>query len=348
MTRLLPPVKPGSIARAALLVAAAAALGSCGSSTNPAATVDGTVIRQQDVVDELEAIRANGAYVGAIEGAGARVLGEEDDAFDSAFVATQLGVRIQYAIVGNEVDRRELRADDECRQAARDSLEQRFVTPDAEGAELLGGFPDDYVDYLVDRESDFLLLQGDLVGQPCVADDAVATYYEEHRDELEQACSAHILVETREDADEVYALLQGGADFAALAAERSTDPGSAAQGGDIGCVTRGRLVPQYEEALFSQPVGEIGEPVESDFGFHIIRVDSRGIPDLEDARDEIGQRLAQEVQQAFGEWFRNAVAAADVSVDPRYGTWNPQTAEIDRPSLDEVPTTSATTQPPEG
>jgi hypothetical protein len=279
--------------------------------------------------------------VGAIEGSGARVLGDADDAFDSAFVATQLQVRIQYAIVGNEVERRGLEADAACRDAARASLEQRLVTPDAEGSELLDAFPDDYLGYLIDREADFLLLQGDLVGQPCVTDDAVAEYYEEHRDEFEEGCSAHILVATQEEADEIVALLEGGADFAALAAERSTDPGSAAQGGDIGCVTRGRLVPEYEEALFSQPIGEIGDPVETDFGFHIIRVDSREQLDLEAARPQISQRISEEVQAAFGEWFRNALAAADVSVDPRYGTWNPQTATIDRPPVDEIPTSTS-------
>lgn len=326
-----------------LAVAAVAALGlaACGESTRPAAVVDGTAISQQDVVDELEAIRSNTGYVEAIEGSGGSVLGEEDDAFDGAFVATQLGVRIQYTIVGNEVDRRELEADSACRDAARSALEERFTVPGrTDGADLLDAFPDDYRDYLVEREADFLLLQGDLVDQDCVVDDAVAAYYEENRDSLEQACTAHILVDTAEAAAAVKALLDAGADFAQVAAENSKDPGSAANGGEVGCVGRGQLVPEYEEAMFSQPIGAIGEPVQSQYGFHIIRVDSRGIPTLDEARDQIAQQLAQAVQGTFGEWFRNAVSAADVSVDPRYGTWDPTTAEIARPSTDSSSTST--------
>lgn len=334
-----------------LAVAAVATLGlaACGESTRPAAVVDGTAISQQEVVDELEAIRSNTGYVEAIEGSGGSVLGEEDDAFDSAFVATQLGVRIQYTIVGNEVDRRQLEADSACRDAARASLEERFTVPDqTDGADLLEAFPDDYRKYLIEREADFLLLQGDLVGQECVVDDAVAAYYEENREQLEQACTAHILVDTAEAAADVKALLDAGADFAQVAADNSQDPGSAANGGDVGCVGRGQLVPEYEEAMFSQPIGEIGEPVQSQLGFHIIRVDSRGIPTLDEARDQVAQLVAQEVQGTFGEWFRNAVSAADVTVDPRYGTWDPTTAEITRPSTDSSSTSTTAPDAAEG
>lgn len=326
-----------------LAVVAAAALGlaACGESTRPAAVVDGRTISQQDVVDELEAIRTNTGYVEAIEGSGGTVLGEEDDAFDSAFVATQLGVRIQYTIVGNEVDRRQLEADSACRDAARSSLEERFTVPgQIDGADLLEAFPDDYRDYLVEREANFLLLQGDLVDQDCVVDDAVAAYYEENRESLEQACTSHILVDTAEAAAEVKALLDAGADFAQVVAERSQDTASAANGGEVGCVGRGDLVPEYEEAMFSQPVGAIGEPVQSQFGFHIIRVDSRGIPTLDEARPRIAQQIAQAAQASFGEWFRTAVSEADVTVDPRYGTWDPTVAEITRPSTDSSSTST--------
>jgi parvulin-like peptidyl-prolyl isomerase len=335
-----------------LLAAAVVFLAACGDSSEPAATVDGTEISQQQVVDELEAIRGNTDYLAAIEatptpeGPQTPVTGEGEDAFNSAFVAQQLANQIQYTLVTNEVDRRGLDADDECRAAARASVVQRLAqaSPSGDGEDVLAAFPESYQGYLVDREADVLLLQGDLIEQPCVADDAVGAYYDAHPEEFEQACSSHILVETEAEAQEIAGQLAGGADFAALAQERSTDTGSAAQGGSIGCVGRGELVPEYETALFGQPVGVVGAPVQSQFGFHVIRVDSRELPPLEEVRDSVAAVIAQDAQEAFGTWFRGAVADADVSVDPRYGTWDPSTAGIARPSF-ETTTTATTTAP---
>ena len=93
-------------------------------------------------------------------------------------------------------------------------------------------------------------------------------------------------------------------------------------------------------------MGEVSDPVQTDFGFHVIRVDSRGIPPLEDVRDVVAQRIANEVRQAFGTWFADALAAADVTVDPRYGTWDPAAGMIQRPGAG-VDTTAPST-PPEG
>jgi len=325
-----------------LACAAAALAAACGGSARPAATVDGTDITQEDVVDELDAIRANPGYLQAIEGQGTTVLGEDQGAFDSAFVATQLALRIQYAIVSNEVERRDLAPDDTCRNAARDSLVQQLAgfDPAGDGEGVLGGFPEPYQDYLIEREADVLVLQGDLVEQPCLADTAVESYYEEHEDEFEQACSAHILVATREEADEVVALLRAGADFATLAAERSTDTGSAVEGGTLPCVLPGQLIPELDAALYGQPVGEIGDPVETGFGFHVVRVDSRRVAPLAEVREAVRQGLATEVQAAFGDWFRDAIAAADVEVDARYGEWSADTAEITRPGSGAATTTT--------
>lgn len=326
VTTLLAPVTPRR--RILLVIAAVATVASCGGSTRPAATVDGTEISQQDVVDELDAIRANTAYLETVESGGTVVLGESEGSFDSAFVATQLAIRIQYAIVTNEVDRRGLEPEGACRSAARDLVVRQI------GEDNLTGFPEPYQDYLVDREADILLLQGDLVGQPCVADAAVEAYYDEHREEFTQACGAHILVDSQEEADELVTLLRAGADFAALAAERSTDVQSAAAGGELPCVSQGEFIPELDAALFSQSVGEVGEPVQTSFGFHVLRVLSRDVAPLADVRGQVEQAIAGDVQVAFRGWFEDALAAADVTVDPRYGRWDPSVAGVVRPGAD--------------
>jgi peptidyl-prolyl cis-trans isomerase C len=85
----------------------------------------------------------------------------------------------------------------------------------------------------------------------------------------------HILVESKDKAREVYEKLAHGSDFARLANEYSKDPGSKDQGGDLGFFGRGQMVPQFEEAAFRLKKGEISEPFESQFGWHIVRLDDR-------------------------------------------------------------------------
>lgn len=85
----------------------------------------------------------------------------------------------------------------------------------------------------------------------------------------------HILVETEEEARAVIAELGDGADFAELAAERSTGP-SGPNGGDLGYFTRGRMVPPFEEAAFAlEPGGVTADPVETQFGWHVIKLEDR-------------------------------------------------------------------------
>ncbi len=108
-------------------------------------------------------------------------------------------------------------------------------------------------------------------------------------------------------ANELRQRLLNGEDFAALAAEYSDDPGSAAQGGDLGWFGRGRMVSPFEEAAFSLPVGEISEPVKTDFGYHIIQVLER---DSAHPKDE--NQLAQERIQAFQTWLNEQLAREDI------------------------------------
>jgi len=117
----------------------------------------------------------------------------------------------------------------------------------------------------------------------------LAGYYEDHRDEFlqgEQANARHILIRVAPDATEgegaevevrangVAAIARQGADFSELAAIHSEDPGSKDSGGDLGWFGRGRMVKEFEDAVFSAKPGEIIGPVKSQFGYHIIRVEA--------------------------------------------------------------------------
>ena len=100
----------------------------------------------------------------------------------------------------------------------------------------------------------------------------------------------HILVESKDKAREVYEKLAHGADFARLAKEYSKDPGSKDQGGDLGFFGRGQMVPQFEEAVFRLKRGEVSEPFESQFGWHVVRLDDhrqRSAPTFEAVKEQV-------------------------------------------------------------
>ncbi len=85
--------------------------------------------------------------------------------------------------------------------------------------------------------------------------------------------ASHILVPELKTAEEVLEKINAGEDFAELATTYSEDPGSASNGGSLGSFPRGAMVPEFENVAFTLEIGEISEPIESKFGFHIIKVD---------------------------------------------------------------------------
>ncbi|HEU4380309.1 MAG TPA: peptidylprolyl isomerase [Hyphomicrobiaceae bacterium] len=91
----------------------------------------------------------------------------------------------------------------------------------------------------------------------------------------EEVRARHILVESKEKARELFEKVAYGTDFAELAKQHSKDPGSKDQGGDLGYFSKGQMVPQFEEAAFKLQKGEVSQPFETQFGWHIIKVDDR-------------------------------------------------------------------------
>lgn len=128
---------------------------------------------------------------------------------------------------------------------------------------------------------------------------------------------------TPAQADSVRALaeslrtrLEGGEDFEALAREYSEDTGSGANGGDLGSFGKGEMVPPFEEAAFSLPVGEISPVVETTFGLHIIRVDERIIPPLGENREQFRAQLQnRRVAEAESTYVAGVIEDAGIQVD---------------------------------
>ena len=123
--------------------------------------------------------------------------------------------------------------------------------------------------------------------------------------------ASHILVETEDAAQEIVAELEGGADFATLAEERSTGP-SAERGGELGWFGAGSMVPAFEDAVMAMEPGTVSAPVQTRFGWHVIRLNEvRDVPPppLQEVRGELAEELRREIVQARLDELR---AAADV------------------------------------
>ena len=132
--------------------------------------------------------------------------------------------------------------------------------------------------------------------------------------------ASHILVKTKAEADSIRAQASTG-NFASLAQQYSTDPGSKAQGGDLGVVQKGALVPEFEKVALSLKDGEISQPVKTQFGYHIITVritPARQIPCAEAEKQIIATQTSAKKNEAIQEW-RTKVT----------GKWAPKTIYAD-------------------
>ncbi|MFN2302357.1 MAG: peptidylprolyl isomerase [Anaerolineales bacterium] len=160
----------------------------------------------------------------------------------------------------------------------------------------------------------------------------------------EEVWARHILLETEDQAQEVLDLLDQGEDFSTLAATYSTDTGTKDKGGDLGWFDYDTMVPEFSEAAFNMEVGEISEPVESEFGFHIIQVLGKRESQVED--DE----FFLEKENTFTDWLSNVRNSRDDIVI--FDVWEdfvPDTPEISTQFLNQlyptpVPTDSTTGQ----
>jgi peptidyl-prolyl cis-trans isomerase C len=144
------------------------------------------------------------------------------------------------------------------------------------------------------------------------SDAALKKYYDEQIGQIkpvEEVRARHILVEGEDDAKKIAARIKGGEDFAKVAKEVSKDPGSGAEGGDLGFFTKDRMVPEFAETAFAMKAGDISAPVKSQFGWHIIKLEERRqkpLPPFAEVKDRIAQALAGKAQADFLQQLRAA------------------------------------------
>lgn len=283
-------------------------LAACGSvGDRVAATVDGEEITVDDVL---------AAYP----------IGEDEDVISSdTFRSNLTNVIIGEVILSAAEDEYDITAtEDEIETQYQDFVSQLEASdPDGDYQAALdaAGLTDLRVRQAAEEQIVANTLQERLAEDvPGVTDEDVETEFEANADLYRNACVRHILVETEEEAQDVKTRLEEGEDFAVVAGEVSIEPQAAETGGDLGCSNLSRYVPEFIEGVTAAEVGEVTDPVESEFGWHVILVDE--IDDDAAVRETIRTQLETTGETAFfQDWILQALEDADVSVDEDFGTW---------------------------
>ncbi len=151
-----------------------------------------------------------------------------------------------------------------------------------------------------------------------VTDDAVRRMYDEQAKlspPEEEVKARHILVKTKKEAEAIEKALAGGADFAKLAKEKSLDPGSRLRGGDLGYFTHDAMVAPFADAAFALKKGEISPPVQTQFGWHIIKLEDRRkqkAPSFDEMRPRIVRFMTfDEIQKLISQLRLAAIIERD-------------------------------------
>jgi peptidyl-prolyl cis-trans isomerase C len=172
-------------------------------------------------------------------------------------------------------------------------------------------------------------------GKAAMTDDAMHKVYEEAIKQTpneQEVHARHILVPTEGEAKDIAAQLKNGADFATLAKEKSKDS-SAAEGGDLGYFTKEQMVPEFADAAFKLDKGQVSDPVKTQFGWHIIKVEDKRVrptPTYDEVKSQLQSYVARRAQAELVDNLRKT--ATIERLDKPANPANPSTLNPAAPS----------------
>lgn len=330
-----------------------------GTPTEPAAlSVGDAFVSTSTLRDELEYLEANPDAMTALVGQEIPVTGSAPGSYEPSAVATVLNLHLQSLVLAELIDEAGAEVGEEARAAAKDQVDSVFS-----GMTIPASLESSLIE-LVAADS---ALNDAIWADVEVPEEQIEEGYEAIRADRVEVCASHILVSFASDpsasrdpsftpSDEqvaaaeerieaIEARLDAGEDFATVAGEESDDTGSAAQGGELGCGPANGYVEGFAEAVATQEIGEVGDRVETQFGYHLVVVDERTEPTLDDLREELVQSLGGTLaQERFGELLETVGARVEIRLDPRFGTVDEESMQItppqgaqDAPTLSEDP-----------
>lgn len=233
---------------------------------------------------------------------------ELNESLTEQYGAEVLTTLISNKIIEMEAEKLDVSATDEEIEAEYEEYTAQYGGEEA-FLEVISSYNMDVEDVKEDIKSYLLTIKvmEDYVG---LTDEDVKTYFEENKTTYGQAAqveASHILVEDEATADEVIEKLNAGEDFAQIAAEYSTDTATKDAGGDLGYFGKGEMEEAFENAAFAMDIDTISEPVETEYGFHIIKVTDK-IEEkeavFEDVKDTVYQDLLDsKVSEQYSTWL---------------------------------------------
>ncbi len=325
--------------RAIATVALGLSMASCGGLLDTsAARVNGKEISAEAIEAELESFRKTERYK--------QLAGQGDiEAVERQYLQGVLATLVRRAVLTPVAREEGLEVTPEDVEAELDLIQADFADENAfeealkEEALTLPQLKDFIADRLIEER-----LREVVTGDVGASEEEIAEFYESNIANYQQTCTQHILVADQGEARLIAAQLQGAAAgevdrlFDKLAAERSQDSSNAKSGGDLGCNPPGQFVGPFEEAMAQLEIGEISDPVQTEFGWHIIRVNDRETASLNEVRDQIAEQLSTPLQdEAWREYLANLYEEANVTIDPSYGVLDFASGQITDPDATTVP-----------
>lgn len=323
-----------SFGRLALIAVCALVLSACAAVTgtgdpNVAATVNGSEIPVSEVEERFEQAKSQPQVAQQLES-------DTEGAYASEIQAQILTQLVVAQLLDEWANDLGVTATDEEVEEERTALIEQLGGQEAfdQAVEQSGLSEADVNEQIRQRVLQNKITE-EVGGEGEVTDAEIEEFYTQNKETRfgEKATARHILVKEKGKADKIFADLKKGADFAKIAKAESTDPGSAEQGGELPEFGPGQMVPEFDKAVFSSDVGELVGPVKTEFGYHIIEVlDKQSGQELADVEEEIRSELAQSQSgELIQEELAKRTKEAEVEVNPRFGTWNPETGQVEPP-----------------
>jgi peptidyl-prolyl cis-trans isomerase SurA len=286
------------------------------------AKVNSEIITLSSVDERVELIKQK--YKGNLNGRSEKELLEE-----------ALNTIVEEKLQLQEGKKRGLEVDDSAVEAAVADIEKKNGLEEGQLAEMLeseGRSMESYKNHIRDQILVSKVVRFELGSRVSISERRIAKYYHDNQKDFWDPGKArvrHILILTEKglsadkkkekylQAKEILGEVKGGKDFAAAAKEYSEDI-SASEGGDVGFIEKGKMVPEFEKAVYSLKEGEISDIVETEYGYHIIKVEDvlmGGTLPLKDVKNKIQYILSNEKQKsAYDEWMSELRKAAFIEI----------------------------------
>ena len=300
------------------------ALAACGSDDQAAAEINGSTVTNEQLAANVKLF----GFLTALSGSpcGQPIEGETQESACSRLTLSNL---IQEELVKGYAAENGVVTDDAAVTEAIAQIEQSLGGPDELDAALA---EEDLTRRDLELLAERLLLFNSVqeaLSKGEVTDERIQQLYEENLGQYTTIEVSHILVDSQEEAEEIAAEVTPKT-FAKAAEDRSQDPGSAPNGGSLGVIAESDFTsgfePTFVEATLALRPGEISAPVQTQFGWHVIYLQDIEVQALEDVREQI---VASAGPQAFTGWMQEALRTGDITVNPRYGTLDVTTGQVE-------------------